>query len=187
MRPDAFLEFFFTASMFSVVVMSGSVYPGSEFVKEALERATELTDAAYARASDRYTWLDHCGHIPHPLQSIHHHVTCVQLCFYETLTMFPGRRSLCPKALWDPVTCWLSSNRLKPGPGLRSWLQNCWTTPWSWSERWCTRTQWCSPTPGVRSSNSTQHRRCFSTFVATSTTTSTNLTLLWLSGCVGYK
>ncbi|XP_056273234.1 eosinophil peroxidase isoform X1 [Pseudoliparis swirei] len=32
---------------------SGSVYPGSEFVKEALERATELTDAAYARASDR--------------------------------------------------------------------------------------------------------------------------------------
>jgi len=55
MRPDAFLEFFFTASMFSVVVMSGSVYPGSEFVKEALERATELTDAAYARASDRYT------------------------------------------------------------------------------------------------------------------------------------
>ncbi|XP_051236643.1 eosinophil peroxidase isoform X2 [Dicentrarchus labrax] len=31
----------------------GTVYPGSEFVKEALQRAIELTDAAYARTSER--------------------------------------------------------------------------------------------------------------------------------------
>ncbi|XP_078113281.1 eosinophil peroxidase [Sander vitreus] len=33
--------------------MSGTVYPGSVFVKEALQRAIELTDAAYARTSER--------------------------------------------------------------------------------------------------------------------------------------
>ncbi|XP_033490175.2 eosinophil peroxidase [Epinephelus lanceolatus] len=32
---------------------SGTVYPGSVFVKEALQRAIELTDAAYARTSER--------------------------------------------------------------------------------------------------------------------------------------
>lgn len=35
------------------LVMSGAVYPGSGFVEEALQRAIELTDAAYARTSER--------------------------------------------------------------------------------------------------------------------------------------
>lgn len=72
--------------------------------------------------------------------------------------MFPGWRSLCPKALWDPVTCWPSSNRLKPEPGLRSERPSCWTTRWTWSERWCTPTPWCSPTQRVPSSSNTTRR-----------------------------
>lgn len=39
---------------FSFVVLSGTVYLGSVFVKEALQRAIELTDAAYARTTERY-------------------------------------------------------------------------------------------------------------------------------------
>ena len=39
--------------MFSSVVNTGTVYLGSTFVKEALQRAMELTDAAYARTSER--------------------------------------------------------------------------------------------------------------------------------------
>lgn len=35
------------------VVVSGPVYVGSVFVKEALQRAIELTDAAYTRTSER--------------------------------------------------------------------------------------------------------------------------------------
>lgn len=36
-----------------LVVVAGTVYLGSGFMKEALQRAIELTDAAYARTSDR--------------------------------------------------------------------------------------------------------------------------------------
>lgn len=37
----------------SFVVVSGAVHLGSVFMKEALQRAIELTDAAYARTSER--------------------------------------------------------------------------------------------------------------------------------------
>lgn len=36
-----------------VVAPPGSVYLGSVFMKEALQRAIELTDAAYTRTSER--------------------------------------------------------------------------------------------------------------------------------------
>lgn len=36
------------------MLISGTVYLGSVFVEEALQRAIELTDAAYARTSERY-------------------------------------------------------------------------------------------------------------------------------------
>lgn len=38
---------------FPLVVVSGTVFLGSVFMKEALQRAIELTDAAYARTSER--------------------------------------------------------------------------------------------------------------------------------------
>ncbi|XP_031713358.1 eosinophil peroxidase [Anarrhichthys ocellatus] len=39
--------------VFDNTSVSGAVYPGSVFVREALQRAIELTDAAYARTSER--------------------------------------------------------------------------------------------------------------------------------------
>lgn len=51
---DGTRKVFVTAIMVSFsLVMSGAVYPGSGFVEEALQRAIELTDAAYARTSER--------------------------------------------------------------------------------------------------------------------------------------
>lgn len=168
--------------MFFFVVMSGTVHPGSVFVKEALQRAIELTDAAYARTSERSKCLGRYGNISDTQQSMNNNFV---LALKTNLLMFPGWRSLCLEVHWDPVTCWLSLNRLKPEPGLRSGLQNCWTTQWSWSERWSTLILWCSPTLRVLNSSITQHtQRGFCTCMSTSTTTSTYLSmpfLHWLS------
>lgn len=43
----------FKCNVFSFMLISGTVYLGSEYVEEALQRAIELTDAAYARTSER--------------------------------------------------------------------------------------------------------------------------------------
>lgn len=109
----------FCSDMFCAVFPA---YLGSSFIQEALHRARELTDAAYAHTSERWD-VKNTPERKHyrSVSTKRKHKTgrkWFNLIKYVYFPSLSERKRLYQTVLSDPMTCWLCSNKLarKPDP-----------------------------------------------------------------------